>query len=224
MVEDGYRDLKRLELEQEIATTSSVSITERKLPPDIMKKWAEIVNSDTTPVNRSNKFQELLKFLLHQNKTTFEYESSELRTTDSQSIKGSTHYAGGSESNIYTSQQGKQLPRNKCLFHNKGEHSTCECQYFLFKTPQERLETLKQKNACLSCLKHGHQLKKCRNKKVCGINGCTKLHGISDPKKEEKETQGMSTEEASGTTNMCNKNDKIDTCLLQLQRIQTRKG
>ena len=35
IIEDGYRDLRRLGLEAEITTTSSVSIIEKKLPPDI---------------------------------------------------------------------------------------------------------------------------------------------------------------------------------------------
>ena len=38
IVEDGYRDLKRLGLETEITTTSSVSIIERKLPADVRKE------------------------------------------------------------------------------------------------------------------------------------------------------------------------------------------
>ena len=37
-VEDGYNDLKKLGLEREITTTSSVSIIERKLPPEIRKE------------------------------------------------------------------------------------------------------------------------------------------------------------------------------------------
>ena len=45
IVEDGYRDLKRLGLESEITTTSSVSIIEKKLPADIRRKWAEIVSA-----------------------------------------------------------------------------------------------------------------------------------------------------------------------------------
>ena len=51
VVEDGYRDLKRLGLEKEITTTSSVSVIEKKLPTDVKKEWAKFVSSDhsTTP-------------------------------------------------------------------------------------------------------------------------------------------------------------------------------
>ena len=37
-VEDGYKDLKRLGLEREITTTSSVSIIERKLTANIKRE------------------------------------------------------------------------------------------------------------------------------------------------------------------------------------------
>jgi len=42
VIDDGYRDLKRLGLEKEITTTSSVSIIERKLPNDAKREWAKL--------------------------------------------------------------------------------------------------------------------------------------------------------------------------------------
>ena len=52
-VEDGYNDLKKLGLEREITTTSSVSIIERKLPPEIRKEWAKLVSAEQ--YSRQNK-------------------------------------------------------------------------------------------------------------------------------------------------------------------------
>ena len=52
VMENGYRDLKRLGIEQEIKT----SMTEKKLPEDIKNYWAKIVNSDANPADRANKF------------------------------------------------------------------------------------------------------------------------------------------------------------------------
>ena len=74
VVEHGYRDLKRLGLEAEITTTSSVSIIERKLPNDIKKEWSKIVCSSVQSVDKSNKFPVLLAFLLDQRKI-IEYET-----------------------------------------------------------------------------------------------------------------------------------------------------
>ena len=39
VIDDGYRDFRRLGFEKEITTTSSVSITERKLPNDMKREW-----------------------------------------------------------------------------------------------------------------------------------------------------------------------------------------
>ena len=84
-VEDGYKDLKRLGLEREITTTSSVSIIERKLP-------AKLVSANNSTVNKTNKFPSLLSFLLSQ-KRAIEYDATELRLTTTSTIKGSAHYA-----------------------------------------------------------------------------------------------------------------------------------
>ena len=53
VVEDGYRDLKRLGLEKEITTTSSVSVIEKKLPTDVKKEWAKFVSSDHSTVEQN---------------------------------------------------------------------------------------------------------------------------------------------------------------------------
>lgn len=78
IVEDGYRDLKSLGLESEITTTSSVSIIEKKLPADIRRKWAEIVCTDNSTVDKTKKFPSLLKFLRSQ-RGAIEYGTASLR-------------------------------------------------------------------------------------------------------------------------------------------------
>ena len=57
LIEDGYRDLKRLGLGTEITTTSSVSVIAKALPPGIKRKWSELVSSHDRPVDKSNNFQ-----------------------------------------------------------------------------------------------------------------------------------------------------------------------
>ena len=77
IIESGYRDLLRLGLEKEITTTSSVSIIEKRLPADIRREWARLVSSDSSSVDKKNKFPGLLKFLLNQ-KRAIEYDLSDL--------------------------------------------------------------------------------------------------------------------------------------------------
>ena len=82
VIESGYRDLLRLGLEKEITTTSSVSIIEKRLPADIRREWARLVSSDSSSVDKKNKFPGLLKFLLNQ-KRAIEYDLSDLRASGS---------------------------------------------------------------------------------------------------------------------------------------------
>ena len=111
VVEDGYRDLKRLGLEKEITTTSSVSVTEKKLPTDVKKERAKLVSSDHSTVDKANKFPSLLKFLLNQ-KHAIEYENAELRN-DSK-IKGFVHYSEKKDNKVTTS----YWKLSKCLYHD----------------------------------------------------------------------------------------------------------
>ena len=69
--------MKHLEIESEITTTSSVSIIEKKLPADIRRKWAEIVSTDNSSVDKTDKFPSLLKFLRSQ-RGAIEYDTASL--------------------------------------------------------------------------------------------------------------------------------------------------
>ena len=115
IVEDGYQDLKRLGLEQEITATSSVSVIEKKLPTDVKTEWAKLVSSDHSTVDKTNKFPSLLKFLLNQ-KQAIEYENAELRN-DSKT-KGFVHYSEKNDSKVNTS----HWKPSKCLCHEGANH------------------------------------------------------------------------------------------------------
>ena len=137
IVEDGYQDLKRLGLEQEITTTSSVSVIEKKLPTDVKKEWAKLASSDHSTVDKTNKFPSLLKFLLNQ-KQTIEYENAELQN-DSKT-KGFVHYSEKNDSKVNTS----YWKPSKCLCHEGANHLTTECRNYLAKAVEERKRILKK--------------------------------------------------------------------------------
>ena len=138
VIESGYRDLLRLGLEKEITTTSSVSIIEKRLPADIRREWARLVSSDSSSVDKKNKFPGLLKFLLNQ-KRAIEYDLSDLRvsaTLGSQAGQQSVHCAHAVAEDL---KENKQQPFESessitCLFHNSASHGTDECQLHLSKT------------------------------------------------------------------------------------------
>lgn len=217
IIEDGYRDLKRLGLETEITTTSSVSIIERKLPADVRKEWAKLLSADESTVNKTDKFSSLLKFLLAQ-KRAVEYDSSELRASGGPVLaaKGTVNHAAADEHR----DNPKQRSRSKCLIHDGAEHSTNECRLYLSKPMGEKMALLKEKGACFSCLKYGHRSRDCRRKKECGINGCKGKHHVTLHEDKPAETEAP---EISGASSTCT--DQLgDTCLLQIQRVRTPRG
>ena len=208
MLEDGYRDLKRLGLEAEITTTSSVSIIERKLPMDIRREWAKTVSLDVSMIDKTNKFPSLLQFLLNQ-KRAIEYDCAALRAYNSNTAmsKAVAHHTTARE---YTDE--RQSTQSKCLFHNNAEHWTSECQSYLSESVDGRKRMLMEKGACWSCLKRGHRIHDCKRKRNCGINDCSGKH---------HRTIHEERKEVTASANICS-NSQIDTCLLQLQRIKTK--
>ena len=135
IIESGYRDLLRLGLEKEITTTSFVSIIEKRLPADIRREWARLVSSDSSSVDKKNKFPGLLKFLLNQ-KRAIEYDLSDLRASGSQAGQQSVHCAHAVAEDLKEDRQqpfeGKSSSARQ--FHNSASHGTNECQLYLFKT------------------------------------------------------------------------------------------
>ena len=70
VVERAYRDLKRLNLHNEISNASTVSLIEEKLPYDIKLRWGEMVKGPKFSVEYDdvNKFPLLLNFLIERKK------------------------------------------------------------------------------------------------------------------------------------------------------------
>ena len=122
VVEDGYRDLKKLGLEKKITTTSSVNVIEKKLPTDVTKEWAKLVSSDHSTVDKTNKFPSLLKFLFNQKQAI--NENAELQNDFK--IKGFVHY---SEKNDWKP--------SKCLCHERANYLTTNCRIYLSKSAEE---------------------------------------------------------------------------------------
>ena len=212
MIEDSYRDLKRLGIEEEITTTSSVSTIESKLPPDHRKEWARLVSSRKSTVDKTDKFPSLLDFLLDQ-KRAIEYDASDLRSAGTPQVRGATHLS-----------DGRPSPTAKyCLVHGNAKHSTYECRNYLAKPVQQRKDVVKDKLACFSCLKPGHRWVQCKKKKECGIDNCKVFHHrtLHENKRNTPTGEDDQEEEVSGTTNTCSRISSKTTCLLQIQRIKT---
>lgn len=173
VVEMGYRDLTRLNIEHEMSNSHTVSLIEEKLPIGLKLKWSKKVKCEGSSVVSTEKFPHLLNFLLER-KRIIEYAYAELRSTEEENSQGWSYHV----------EQEKKAGKNdndkskstKCLFHPQGIHGTTECRYFLGKEPQERLKLVTDQNACFVCLKKNHHSNNCKNKKACGSYDCDRFH------------------------------------------------
>ena len=71
-IENGFLDLKRLNIEHEMSNSSSVAMIEEKLPPFIKRAWTLRVSEESPPTDETNKFCSLLEFPL-EHKRAIEY-------------------------------------------------------------------------------------------------------------------------------------------------------
>ncbi len=56
------------------------------------------------------------------------------------------------------------------------DHRVSDCPAFIGCSVAERVEHVKDKRLCFSCLNRGHVSRDCRSKKTCDENGCTRTH------------------------------------------------
>ena len=82
-IENGFLDLKRLNIEHEMSNSSSVAMIEEKLPPFIKRAWTLRVSEESLPTDETNKFCSLLEFLL-KHKRAIEYEMMNIRAPSKQ--------------------------------------------------------------------------------------------------------------------------------------------
>ena len=124
-IEQGYRDLSRLNLQNEISTTTVISMIERKLPRDIRRLWARRIEDDESQVDVTNKFPEFLKFMLAE-KRAVEYDNAQVRIPSCNNPEGSSNHIQDVRGRG-SADQGKRWW--KCYLHkseNEDNHSTAD--------------------------------------------------------------------------------------------------
>ena len=174
------------------------------------------MSADNSTVDKTDKFPSLLKFLRSQ-RGAIEYDTASLRVPAGQ-VKALIHHTTAKEE---IDMKDRRMTQGKCLIREDGKHSTEQCKVYSSKSIDDKKTLLKEKNACWSCLKVGHRSRVCRAKRICNIKDCPLTHHQS--LHEERQMPNMSSASASGSTNVCS-NTETDTCLLQVQKIKTKKG
>ena len=70
-----------------------------------------------------------------------------------------------------------QTSKSRCWLHKESsEHPIWLCREFQSKTSAERMELVKENDACYACLESGHMVKNCKRGFECREDGCQKRH------------------------------------------------
>ena len=200
-IEKAHQDLLRLGFEKEINNSTIVSIIEERMPENLKKEWIKLAAGTKRLEIASNKFPHLLQLLLEY-RERLEYEFSNIRTDES--FRGKVH--------MNNATKGDNKP--KCWIHqSSGDHPIWRCRVFENKTPNEKVELVKSKNACFACLEIGHVANRCTRGFKCKEDGCGLPHH-----------QLLHEAHKSGIVfHNYNSKGKAET-ILQLQRIYCSKG
>ena len=236
IVEKAYRDLNRLNLQNQISNASTVSMIEEKLPPDILEKWVELIKNPMFAIQYDdvNQFPLLLKFLVER-KGILEYMCSDLRSNESSSCMH-VHFANSCNEEETKSKnadcdfdwkvdnmkglvdysdtkKGKAL----CWIHPKEYHNITDCPSFLKMNVEERFQAVKDCDVCWSCLKPGHKSIYCYKRKKCNEKDCELSH--HQLLHEHQQTSGTANHHKSDPSETA-LHIRNSSCLLQLMSIK----
>ena len=117
-----------------------------------------------------------MHFLLEQRKT-IEYEFSDLRSIEI--YKSKVHLIN--DENEDREEDGAVLQvssyNQKCLVHeNSSSHTTEEFRKFMGMDVRTRIQLVRDRKGCWSCLKSGHRSAECGCRKICDTHGCGWYH------------------------------------------------
>ena len=215
VVEKAYYDLKALGRESEVSNSAMVALIEEKLPTEIGREWEKMVTDESELNIERDKFPNLLK-LLGQFKHRLEYRLSDIRQIPR--VKGGVHF--GDTTNNRDERPMQMSRRPWCWLHpDRDDHPIWRCEEFAAKSAKERLELVRNHEACFRCLDQGHKTSVCRRNFFCKTNSCGAPHHHL---LHESYTSGDIFHGLNAATTM-NNGEEIEV-LLMLQKIKGVKG
>lgn len=187
---------------EELDNIANMRVIVSKLPYKLKEKWRTVAFDLEEQKARRPKFKDLVKFVNTQAKVVLHPLFGDLKDNSKGEIKSSVNLSSGKKSGkkIFTTtvtpvetqfSVNKEQNFNKigssgsvsaftkpCLFC-KSEHNMAQCKRMRKSLHKEKLEFLRSKGLCFSCLKQGHMSKFCEEKlncEVCSLTHPTVLH------------------------------------------------
>ena len=193
VVERAYRDLKRLNAEEEMYNATMIVTIEKKMASAMKQEWAkEVAGKD---LSSKTKFLTLLECLQNW-RCRIEYIADDVRSSTplESETKGKLFYQQNSAQNatmvsdqVQHEQDGKSntssggtQPREKCWIHGL-DHPVWRCKEFLGQGVEERLNLVEHYKVCRICLHTTcpgvTSSSECRsmNQFKCNLEGCGEL-------------------------------------------------
>ncbi|KAL7868352.1 hypothetical protein SRHO_G00097360 [Serrasalmus rhombeus] len=239
---------------EELNNVANLKAIIAKLPYKLRERWRSVVCGMQEQSDRRVKFKDLVEFINKQARIALHPVFGDLR--DITTVKASTIKQNNNKDqkrvtmkkSFITSatQLDKQEKDTKpiegtssvklnpqtCLFCN-GEHIIDVCGKLKGKLHNEKLEFLKGKGLCFSCLKQGHMSKFCKAKvscQVCSLTHHTLLHikkrdTIADSEKKTKNSEGQTVFSAfvSAESESCGPTGAgEDDCTLSIVPVQVK--
>ena len=170
-VEKAYRDLVRIGAGMEMSNSCIIAMIEKKLPEEMRKDWVKLI-AEKEEVDCHSVFKLLMDFL-ERWRRIIEYDAAAIRVVIEKKA-GVT--------NLATSKQGNAAKSEVCWLHEDGYHPVWKCKLFQMMPIKEKLDMVKQKQACEACLETSCQGAKnpdeCHKKFRCLMTGCEKPNNV----------------------------------------------
>ena len=168
-------NLSSMEFSAEIDNTETLRRIVRRLPYKIKEKWAEISHAIMVTKKRPAKFDELAEFVETQYDIAFSIFGREAQSTNrANQTRDQSLLPRAKQATALVSTQ-QQSPQ-KCAACQGDCAELAACQIFVGLTLTERWQLVKQCSLCFCCLRRGHALRSCRQRKPCAVDGCRRSH------------------------------------------------
>ena len=177
VIETAMVDLKRVNLENEIANSYVISEVEKRLPPIIRREWSYAVVISDSRMGASERFTALLSFLIEQ-RNGLEYLSSRVRCSPNKTDVSteSKNAEQDFQCGYLDISVGENGNLGICSTHKTKEHYLGNCNTFKRATARDKIRSVIKARACWNCLVPGHKARHCFKQKHCTIKGCTFWH------------------------------------------------